>query len=236
MSDKRPSDSSLEEPVSKKPAITSEEYERMSNLLNEQKLKIAELEHRNTDAQDMTQKQIKKFQERTAFSEERSEMYKNLSLDCNKFGQRLELIKYLNADKNNMLATTTVKYVFTFEEVFIPGKPINKGVYLFNKSRISAFRSTFHKCSICTTEIARYGYKTDTPSFPFMLKASDTENTLVPSNDEYKCDFHNRTINTLCKGCIQSFKLENTTYVEPPKEGGSVIGPVPQPVFGRDAS
>ena len=51
MAEKRPAETSTKEPVSKKQAITTQMYEEL-------KAKIAQLEKRNIDAQEMTQKQI----------------------------------------------------------------------------------------------------------------------------------------------------------------------------------
>ena len=76
MAEKRPAETSTEEPASKKQAHPPGMYEEM-------KAKIAELEKRNIEAQEMTQKQIEKFQERTAVSEEKFEKIKNIVTNTN---------------------------------------------------------------------------------------------------------------------------------------------------------
>ena len=83
MSEKRPAESSTEEPVSKKQAITTEMYEKLE-------AENAELKKRNIDAQEMTQKQIESFQERTAVSEEKFEKVKKLISRLNKHRKVLE--------------------------------------------------------------------------------------------------------------------------------------------------
>lgn len=60
----QPEDISTNEPVPKKQAITPEMYKKLE-------VKIAELEKRNVEAQEITQKQIEKFQDRTAKAEEK---------------------------------------------------------------------------------------------------------------------------------------------------------------------
>ena len=84
MAEKRPAETSTEEPASKKQAFTPEMYEEL-------KAKIAELEKRNIDAQEMTQKQIEKFQERTAVSEEKFEKAKKLISKLNEHKKDLEM-------------------------------------------------------------------------------------------------------------------------------------------------
>lgn len=59
-----PEDISTNEPSPKKQTITPEMYKK-------REVKIAELEKRNIEAQEMTQKQIEKFQDRTAKAEEK---------------------------------------------------------------------------------------------------------------------------------------------------------------------
>ena len=88
MADKRPAETSTEEPVSKKQAITTQMYEEL-------KAKIAKLEKRNIEAQEMTQKQIEKFQERTAVAEEKFEKIKILISKLNERKKDLEMwIRY----------------------------------------------------------------------------------------------------------------------------------------------
>ena len=88
MAEKRPVETSTEEPVSKKQAITNEMYEEL-------KAKIAQLEKRNIEAQEMTQKQIERFQERTAVAEEKFEKTKKLISKLNEHKKDLEMwIRY----------------------------------------------------------------------------------------------------------------------------------------------
>ena len=85
MAEKRHAETSTEEPVSKKQAITTQMYEA----------KIAELEKRNMEAQEMTQEQIEKFQERTAVAEEKFEKTKKLISKLNKHIKELKMwIRY----------------------------------------------------------------------------------------------------------------------------------------------
>ena len=84
MSEKRPAETSTEEPVSKKQAITTEMYEEL-------KAKIAQLEKRNIEAQEMTQKQIEKFQERTAVAEEKLEKIGQLSISIKENEEQMEM-------------------------------------------------------------------------------------------------------------------------------------------------
>ena len=83
MSEKRPAESSTEEPASKK-QITPEMYEKLE-------AENAELKKRNIDAQEMTQKQIESFQERTAVSEEKFEKVKKLISKLNEHRKVLEM-------------------------------------------------------------------------------------------------------------------------------------------------
>lgn len=66
-----PEEITTNEPSPKKQAITPEMYKKLE-------VKIAELEKRNIDAQEMTQKQIEKFQDRTAKAEEKLSKIKEL--------------------------------------------------------------------------------------------------------------------------------------------------------------
>ena len=88
---KRNDDSSTEEPASKKQAITPEMYEELKAKNAKLEKRIAELEKRNTDAQELTQKQIEKFQERTADSEEKFEKVKKLISKLNEHKKDLEM-------------------------------------------------------------------------------------------------------------------------------------------------
>tara|TARA_B100001123_G_C15238541_1_gene998153 strand:- start:873 stop:1247 length:375 start_codon:yes stop_codon:yes gene_type:complete len=81
MTEKRPAETSTEEPDSKKQSVTPQMYEE----------RIAELEKRNTDAQEMTQKLIEEFQERTAVSEEKFEKIKTLLSKLNKDRKELKM-------------------------------------------------------------------------------------------------------------------------------------------------
>ena len=204
MSEKRPAESSTEEPASKKQAITTEMYEEM-------KAKIAELEKRDIDAQKMTQKQIESFQERTAIAEEKLEMYKEVTQQT--FNTHLN---YLNSDSKNTLATTRHIFTFIMEGHFIPGEPSSEGIWLHNKQEI--FCKSFmknNKCSICKNNQAIFGYKNDKVTFPFKLGAELDKGILMPKPaGNYKVSFRGN-LNTLCKDCILNFKLENTTYVKP---------------------
>lgn len=84
MTEKRPAETSTEEPVSKKQAITTQMYEEL-------KAKIAQLEKRNIEAQEMTQKQIEKFQERTAVAEEKLEKIRQLSISIKENEEQMEM-------------------------------------------------------------------------------------------------------------------------------------------------
>jgi hypothetical protein len=84
MAEKRPAETSTEEPVSKKQVITTEMYEELKG-------KIVELEKRNIEAQEMTQKQIEKFQERTAVSKEKLEKIKKLAILIQENEQQIEM-------------------------------------------------------------------------------------------------------------------------------------------------
>ena len=186
-------------------------------MYEELKAKIAELEKRNTDAQELTQKQIEKFQERTADSEELSEMYKDVTISCNSRGPKESHLNYLNSDDKNTLATTHHIFTFKMQRHFIPGKPSSEGMWLHNKQKISV-ESTMKngKCSICKNNQAKYAYKNDKVIFPFKITAEIAEGVLVPiQRGDYEAKFGD--LNTLCQNCILNFKLENTTYVEPPK-------------------
>lgn len=111
MTEKRPAETSTEEPTSKKQAITTEMYEEM-------KAKIAELEKRNIEAQEMTQKQIEKFQERTAVSEEKFEKTKKLISKLNEHKKDLEMwIRYQKLLSDNYLLRS-LSYNAALEEEF----------------------------------------------------------------------------------------------------------------------
>ena len=217
MSEKRPAESSTEEPASKKQAITSEMYEEMKAKYKETLSVILELRKRNIDAQEMTQKQIESFQERTAISEEKLEMYKDVTQQT--FNTHLN---YLNSDSKNTLATTRHIFTFIMERHFIPGKPSSEGIWLHNKQEI--FCKSFmknNKCSICKNSEAEYAYKNDKITFPFKLRAERDKGILMPKPDgNHKSSFCGN-LNTLCKDCILNFKLENTTYVKPTDTGSA---------------
>ena len=85
MSEKRPAESSTEEPpIKKHKQITPEMYEKLE-------AKIAELEKRDTEAQKMTQEMIEKLQDRTAVSEEKFEKVKKLISKLNQHKKDLEM-------------------------------------------------------------------------------------------------------------------------------------------------
>ena len=165
----------------------------------------------------MTQKQIESFQERTAVSEEISEMYKDVTVPCNSKCRSTEShLNYLNSDSKNTLATTHHIFTFEMERHFTPGKPSSEGVWLHNKQNISCKSNMKNgKCSICKNNQAKYAYKNDIVILPFKIRAETKEGVLVPGGtyDDYECKF--LEINTLCKDCILNFKLENTTYIQP---------------------
>ena len=116
MAEKRPAETSTEEPVSKKQAITTQMYEEL-------KAKIAQLEKRNIEAQEMTQKQIEKFQERTAVAEEKLEKINKISLTIQQYedqvkmwnGFKTELITnyYLKPGCNRKLEDQIKKKIFS---------------------------------------------------------------------------------------------------------------------------
>lgn len=91
----QPEDISTNEPSPKKQAITPEMYKKLE-------VKIAELEKRNVEAQEMTQKQIEKFQDRTAKAEEKLSQIKECYSYIIKLEDRkkksMEDIQILNED------------------------------------------------------------------------------------------------------------------------------------------
>ena len=91
MVEKRPAETSTEEPDSKKQVITPQMYEEQKAENAKLQKRIAELEKSNTDAQEMTQKLIEKFQERTAVSEEKFEKVKTLLSKLNKDRKELKM-------------------------------------------------------------------------------------------------------------------------------------------------
>ena len=91
MAEKRPAETSTEESASKKQAITPGMHEEQKAKNAKLEKRIAELEKRNIDAQEMTQKLIEKFQERTAVSEEKFEKVKTLLSKLNKDRKELKM-------------------------------------------------------------------------------------------------------------------------------------------------
>lgn len=225
MSEKRPAETSTEEPVSKKQAITTEMYEEKISKLKKSnseicklKNKIAELEKRDCEAQEMTQKHIETFQERTAEAEEKMEMYKNITTESNGFlnsSINKDYLNYLNFNSKNTLSTIHHTFVFHISKYFIPGKHVNEGVWLYNRQRIISRNIIENsKCCICKNNNAKYGYKDDNIKFPFKINATQINKVLVSSNDGREEIIFDSKYNTLCKDCIIDLKLENTTYVE----------------------
>ena len=242
MAEKRPIENSSEVPAYKKQAISNEMYEELkarnaelekrNSEIHELKNKIAELEkfnhkaqERDSEAQELTQAQIEKFQERTAEAEEKMEMYKNITNRSNCFinsNNNKKFLDYLNSDNKNRLCVIHHRFLFHVSRYFIPGKHVNEGFMLYNKQKIwSQNMIENKKCYICKTNKAEYGYKDDNINFPFKIKAIKIDNVYVPSvgleeeiNFESKC-------NILCKECILKSKLENTTYVESNKNDKS---------------
>ena len=96
MAEKRPAETSTEEPASKKQALTPEMYEEL-------KAKIAELEKRDTEAQKMTQEMIEKLQDRTAVSEEKFEKVKKLISKLNEHKKDLEMWIYVLKTRLNLI-------------------------------------------------------------------------------------------------------------------------------------
>lgn len=97
-----PEDISTNEPVSKKQAITPEMYEKLE-------VKIKELEKRNIDAQEMTQKQIEKFQDRTAKAEEKlskiNEIYKLIDDNETILKDKYDSLTCLRTDYNKKIGS-----------------------------------------------------------------------------------------------------------------------------------
>tara|TARA_B100001248_G_C27372828_1_gene452600 strand:+ start:1036 stop:1737 length:702 start_codon:yes stop_codon:yes gene_type:complete len=232
MAEKRPSESSSEEPASKKQAISNEMYKELKAKIAELEKRNSELEKRNSElekrdseAQELTQIQIEKFQERTAEAEEKIEMYKNTTVLPNCFlnsNISKDYLNYLNSDSKNRLSIIHHRFLFQISRYFIPGKPINEGLWLYNKQKIkSQYMIENGKCSICKTNKAEYGYKDDNIKFPFKIGAVKIDKVLVPSVGlEEEIRFES-ICNTLCKECILKSNLENTTYVESDKKDKS---------------
>ena len=137
MAEKRPPETSTEEPASKKKKITTEMYEKLKAKIAELETEKEILKKRNIDGQKLAQTQVEKFQERTAVSEELSEMYKDVTISCNSRGPKESHLTYLNSDSKNTLATTVHTFTFEMERYFIPGKPSREGMWLHNKQKIT---------------------------------------------------------------------------------------------------
>lgn len=90
-------------------------------MYEELKGKIVELEKRNIEAQEMTQKQIEKFQERTAVSEEKFEKTKKLISKLNEHKKDLEMwIRYqkLLSDNYHLNQSFSSPYASGLEKEF----------------------------------------------------------------------------------------------------------------------
>ena len=213
MSEKRPAETSTEEPVPKKQAITTEMYEELKEKIAELEKRNSELEKRHSEAQELTQSQIEKFQERTANAEEKMIMYKNTTFLSNYFlnsNISKDYVNYLNSDSKNRLSIIHHRFTFQISRYFIPGKPINDGLWLHNNQKIrSQYMIENGKCSICKNNKALYGYKDDNIKFPFKIGAVKIDKVLVPSGGlEEEIKFEG-ICNTLCKDCIIKLKLES---------------------------
>ena len=224
MFEKRPAESSTEEPATKK-QITPEMYEKLEAENAELKKRDTESQKRDTEAQKMTKNMIEKFQDRTGNAEEKTEMYKDLTCPSNSSVHTPAHLKHLNSDDKNTLAIVHHTVTFEIERYFIPGKPSNTGIDVHNKNKITAISiMKNNKCSICNINRAKYAHNQDIYIFSYEIMAKHEYNTYVPTKFSPSVRATEKPIGlrwttpvkTLCKDCILNFNLENTTYVESP--------------------
>lgn len=166
-------------------------YSKVAKENYELRLLIGKLKNDDIQAQEMTQKQIEKFQERTALSEEakahaqlREAILISLTkpFNTNQNGVN-DILKYMHKDQKNIPKITIGSYYFTAVKVHVPGKPImDSGVMLNELSGVDFRRvtnleqlnsivtkntkgiiaeSVNDKCDICDKNKAQHSHKAD---------------------------------------------------------------------------
>ena len=211
MAQKRPAETSTEEPDSKKQAVTPEMYEEQKAKNAKLEKRIAELEKRNTDAQEMTQNMVDNLTDRTAKAEEdlahcqdRQKQIIYLSNPHNNDESKTlcrEKLNWLLRDEKNKLETYIETHTFTTLTLYQPGKSVSSGVMI---SELSGQHHTHHtnldfpnkcsntkgqlaervndKCSICKKNPKQYSHFEDRNSlFPYKMRFGTYRNEGCPT-------------------------------------------------------